>query len=112
MDKTILAFALGIALSLITVLADTMIKHASLQHALSGWNWIILGAAIYAMTAFGWFYVIRDIKLSTAGALYAVSCVVSLTLLSVFYFNENISLPEVFGIAMAIVSLVLLARFA
>ena len=112
MNTILIAFLIGIGLSLITVLADSLIKHASLQNAFSGWQMLISGAIIYGLTAFGWFFVMRKIKLSTLGVLYAVSVVVFLTLVSVFYFKEKISTIEIVGISMAIVSLVILSRFA
>jgi len=108
----LLAFLVGIGLSLITVLADAIIKHASLQNGFSGWQLLILGSILYGATAFGWFFVMRNMKLSTLGGLYAISVVVSLALVSVFYFKEAISPIEIFGIALAIVSLVILSRFA
>lgn len=111
MNSVLIAFLIGIGLSLITVLADALIKHASLQNAFSGWQMLVLGGIIYGLTAFGWFFVMREIKLSTLGVLYAVSIVVFLTLVSVFYFNEKISSIEIFAICMAIISLVVLSRF-
>ncbi len=102
----------GIALSIITVFADSLIKQASLQASFSGWKLLILGVVIYGLTGFGWFFVMRKLKLSTIGALYAVSVVVFLSLVSVFYFKEKISGMEIFGIVLAITSLFILARFA
>ena len=73
---------------------------------------LILGAVIYGLTAFGWFFVMREIKLSTIGVLYGVSCIVFLTLIGVFYFKEKINLMETFGVFLAIISMVILSRFA
>ncbi|MDO8511047.1 MAG: transporter [Nanoarchaeota archaeon] len=112
MNTILIAFLIGIGLSVITVIADVLIKHASLQNAFSGWQMLILGAVIFGFTAFGWFFVMRKIKLSTIGVLYGVSCVVLLTLVSVFYFKEKITSLEIFGIALAIISLIILSRFA
>jgi len=111
-DKLSLALLIGIGLSLITVLADALIKHASLQSQFTGWKFLVTGALIYGLTAFGWFFVMREAKLSTLGVLYSVTVVVALTLLSVFYFKEGIKSMEIVGIIMGISSLVILARFA
>jgi len=54
----------------------------------------------------------RKIKLSTLGVLYAVSCVIILTLVGVFYFKEKINLVEIAGIILAVISLIILSRFA
>ena len=112
MNAVLIAFLIGIGLSVVTVLADALIKHASLQNAFSGWQMLILGAIIYGLTAFGWFFVMRKIKLSTLSVLYAVSVVVFLTLVSTFYFKEKISSIEIFAICTAIASLAILSRFA
>ena len=112
MNTILIVFLVGIGLSTITVLADVLIKHASLQNAFSGWQMLILGAVIYGLTAFGWFFVMRKIKLSTLGVLYGVSVIIILTLVSVFYFKEKINPIEIFGIALAIISLIILSRFA
>lgn len=112
MNTVLIAFLVGIGLSAVTVFADVLIKRASLQNAFSSWQLLIIGAIIYATTALGWFFVMRKVKLSSLGALYAVSCVVLLTLVSVFYFKERIAPIEIVGISMAIVSIIILFRFA
>jgi drug/metabolite transporter (DMT)-like permease len=111
MNEILIAFLVGIGLSIVTVFGDAVVKNASLQDAFSGWKMLVLGALIYGITAFGWFFVMRKIKLSTLGALYAVSCVIFLVLVSVFYFKEKINLFEIFGIILAIISLLILSRF-
>ncbi len=110
-NGVLLAFLIGVALSLITVIGDFFIKHSSLQQSFNGWRYLILGAVIYALTALGWFFVMRKIKLFTAGAVYAISCVILLTLISIFYFKEKATALEILGVSLAIVSLVLLFRF-
>lgn len=110
MELLFLLFAL--ILSILTVFADAIIKHSSLQAAFSGWKYLILGAIIYGSTAFGWFFLMRKIKLSTLGVVYSVSCVVLLALVSVFLFKEKISSIEIVGIILAVISLMILARFA
>ena len=112
MDAILIAVLIGVGLSIITVLADSIIKHASLQNGFSGWNALLIGAIIYGLTAFGWFFVMRKIKLSSIGVLYGVSCVIFLTLVSVFYFREKINSLEIFAIILAIISLIILFRFA
>ncbi len=112
MNTILITLLIGIGLSAITVLADAFIKHASLQNAFSGWRMLILGAVIYGLTAFGWFFVMRKNKLFTLGVLYGVGCIVLLTLVSVFYFKEKINSFEIFGIALAIISIIILFRFA
>jgi drug/metabolite transporter (DMT)-like permease len=112
MDKVFIAILVGIGLSIITVLGDSFVKSASLQSQFSGWKLLVAGALIYGLTAFGWFFVMRDLKLATAGVLYSLSTVIFLTIVSLVYFKEDINAMETAGIALAIISLILLARFA
>lgn len=112
MNEIIITFLIGFLISAVTVLGDFAVKKASLQNAWSGWPMLLLGAMIYGITAVGWFFVMRKIKLSTLGVLYGISCVLLLTLISVFYFKEKINSFEIFGIILAISSLVILYRFA
>ena len=107
-----IACVIGIGLSLITALADGLIKHATLQERFSGWPWLLTAGLLYGFTAFGWFFVLRKFKLSTVGTLYAVSIAIFLTLLGVFYFKEHLAPMEIFGIVLAIASLIILGRFA
>jgi small multidrug resistance pump len=111
MTSVFFPFIIGFGLSIITVLADSFIKNASLQNGFSGWKMLVFGACIYGFTGFGWFFVMRKMKLSTLGVLYGVSCVLLLTLVSVFYYKEKINLLEIVGIGMAVGSLILLSRF-
>lgn len=110
--EVLLAVIVGIALSFITVLGDSAIKHASILSSFSGWKFLALGCIIYGLTGIGWFFVMRKIKLSTVGVLYALSTVLFLTFISIFYFKEQVSDAEIIGIGLAIVSLIILSRFA
>jgi drug/metabolite transporter (DMT)-like permease len=112
MNPVVLSVLIGITLSFVTVGADYLVKKASIQSGVSGWPSLTVGAAIYALTALGWFFVMRHLKLSTLGVLYAVTCAILLTFLSVTVFHERLVWQEMLGIALAIGSLLLLARFS
>lgn len=112
METVFIEFLIVIGLSIVTVFADALIKQASMKNDFSLLYMLILGAVIYGLTAFGWFFVMKKIKLSTLGVFYGVSCVILVTLVSVFYFKEEINSFEILGIILAIVSLIILSRFA
>lgn len=102
-----------IFLSLIGVFADFLIKLATQTTTKSSLGtFLFAGLLIYASTAFGWFYVIKHVKLSTLGVWYSLSTILLLTIISVFHFDESLSTLEIFGIVAALLSLILLARFA
>jgi multidrug transporter EmrE-like cation transporter len=102
---------MAISLSFITVFADYLIKKASLQKNM--WNiWLLFGSIIYAFTAIGWVYVVKNMKLSTLGAIYGISCIILLAIISVYVFNEKISNIEIGAIFLGILSIAILYRLA
>ena len=100
------------AFSLIGVLGDYFLKLASAREQPLRTGWFYLRFALYASTAFGWVFVMRHLKLVTISVLYSVSIVLLLTGIGVVLFRESLNYFEVIGIAFAVVSLVLLMRFA
>jgi len=103
---------LAIFLSFIGVIGDFFINLAGEGKKFIEFKWFIIGFLIYASTAIGWFFVMKNIKLATTGIFYAVSTVIFLAILGTFYFKEPINIYEIIGIIGAIVSIILLGKFA
>ena len=101
-----------IAFSVIGVLGDYFLKLASAKEQSLRTGWFYVGFALYASTAFGWVFVMKHLKLATISVLYSVSLVLLLTAVGVVLFHESLNYFEVIGIVMAVISLVLLMRFA
>ena len=112
MNKVVLSLVATVLLALVGVFADSLIKASGAGQKFIAWGTFLIGMLIYASTAFGWFFVLKNVKLSTLGAFYAVTTVLALALVSVFYFKESLNVYEMVGIFLAIGSLILLARFA
>jgi drug/metabolite transporter (DMT)-like permease len=107
----IIVFIIAISLSAITVLADFFTKKASLFENV--WNkWLFAAAVVYGITAIGWVFTMKNAKLSTLGVIYGVSCIIMLTFISVYFFHEKLSLLEIIGILLGMLSLVVLYRFS
>jgi len=96
----------------IGVLGDYFLKLASARGSPLRTSWFYLGFVLYASTAFGWVFVMKHLKLATISVLYSVSLVLLLTAIGVVLFQESLNYSEVIGIVFAVVSLVLLMRFA
>ena len=109
--KTI-AVLVTIAFSVIGVLGDYFLKLSSAREQPLRTGWFYIGFALYASTAFGWVFVMKHLKLATISVLYSVSLVLLLTAVGVVLFRESLSYFELVGIVLAVVSLVLLMRFA
>jgi len=108
----IAALALTVLLALVGVTGDYFIKLAGGGKRFVEPKWFILGMAVYALTAFGWLLVMKEIKLTTLGVYYALFTILFLTIVSVLFFREQLNGYEVIGIALAVISIVLLGRFA
>jgi multidrug transporter EmrE-like cation transporter len=101
-----------IAFSVIGVLGDYFLKLASAREQSLRTIWFYIGFALYASTAFGWVFVMKHLKLATISVLYSVSLLLLLTAIGVVLFRESLNYFEVIGIVLAVISLVLLMRFA
>jgi drug/metabolite transporter (DMT)-like permease len=104
-------FVVTFFLSFICVVADYLLKRASETDTPYYTFWFYTALTLEALTAFGWVYVMRHVKLATLGAIYSVSIALLLALLGVFVFNESLSFQEIIGIFLAIGSLAMLSRF-
>jgi drug/metabolite transporter (DMT)-like permease len=112
MDRTTLAVFVTIAFSVVGVFGDYFLKLASQRENSLKSGWFYLGFALYASTAFGWVFVMKHLKLATIGVLYSVSMILLLAATGVVVFRESLNYYEIAGLAMAIGSLLLLARFS
>lgn len=112
MDKTTLAILVTVGFSVVGVVGDYFLKHASdAENSLKS-PWFYVGFVLYASTAFGWVFVMKHLKLATIGVVYSVSMILLLTAIGAVFFRETLSAYEIVGLLMAIGSLVLLMRFA
>jgi drug/metabolite transporter (DMT)-like permease len=112
MGTRTLAVLTTMVFSVIGVLGDYFLKLASARAQPLRTSWFYLGFALYASTAFGWVFVMKYLKLATISVLYSVCLMLLLTAIGVVLFHESLNYWEVIGIVLAVVSLVLLMRFA
>ncbi len=111
MSITTLAIVIAITLGFITVIGDYFLKIASSHDKPILTKPFLIGFLIYSTTVFVWVYLMKYLKLATIGVIYSISMVILLTLLGVFFFDEPLNHYEVFGIALAVTSILLLSRF-
>lgn len=101
-----------ILLSGIGVLGDYFLKLASKESSMFANRWFVIGASLFALTAFGWVWAMRTMKLAEIGAVYGVATVLLLALIGLTFFKERLSTQEIIGIVLAIASITLLSRFS
>lgn len=105
-------FAVVACIAAITVAGDYFLKLASQQPSALHNRWFLLGFVIYGFSAFGWVFAMRHMKLATIGVIYSLSTVLLLAVLGVAVFGESLNRYEVAGVGLAVISIVLLARFS
>ena len=110
MNRTALAFAVAAFMSGVGIVGDYFLKRASAAERPLTTRTFLLGLALYASTAFAWVYVMRHLKLATIGVIYSVCMILMLAGMGMFFFGESLSRTEMVGIALAIASILLLAR--
>lgn len=111
MNHPMIAAALIVIIALITTAGDYCLKLASIDGN-SRIRWFLLGCAIYGLTAFGWVYAMRHLKLATLGVIFSVSMVLFMAMLGTLVFKEELTRYEVIGIILGIASITLLFRHA
>jgi small multidrug resistance pump len=112
LDQKTLAIVVTIGFSLVGILGDYFLKLASASDNSLKTKWFYIGFVLYASTAFGWVFVMKHLKLATIGVVYSISMVVLLTAIGILFFQETLNYYEVAGLILAVVSLILLVRFA
>lgn len=109
MTGSVIPFLAIMVIALITVLGDYFLKIASTGPSIR-WLPFIAGATIYGLTAFGWVYGMRHLKLATLGVVFAITMVLFMAALGTIVFRESLSYLELLGIVLAFAALLLLAR--
>jgi len=92
-------------------LGDYFIKSAGEGSRYISYTPFFVGMSVYALSAVGWFFVMKHIKLSSLGVIYSVSTAIILAFIGALVFKEEINSFALLGILLGVVSLFLLARF-
>ena len=95
----------------ISVVGDYFIKLSGNGIKYINYPLFFIGMIIYASTAFGWFYIMKYTKLSTLGVFFALTNIVLLALMGVVFFKEHLTIYDMVGIILGIISIIILARF-
>ncbi len=106
----VIGYALCFGATVIVVAGDYAIKIAVERgHTLSS-PIFMTGCGLYALSAIGWFMAMRHISLAQTGVAFSVFSLLALAGLGVVAFGERLEMREVFGIVLAVCSMLLMAR--
>lgn len=110
-NNSVTTILIVILLAAVGVLGDYFIKESGSGSEYILYGPFILGTIIYALTAIGWFYAMKSIKLGVLGIFYSLTTVILLAIVGAIFFKERLTTLDVVGISLGIVSIVILARF-
>ena len=109
--ENLVAILAVIGLAGVGVLGDYFIKLAGDGNKYIYYHWFFAGMITYAITAIGWFFVMKHIKLSVLGIFYSLTTCLLLVIIGTFVFREKLSWYDGMGIVLGIFSIIILARF-
>lgn len=93
----------------LTIVGDYFIKLASQEEdGLMSRNFII-GAILYGLPAFGWYFLMRHSSLAALGIFYSASTIILLAAMGFVVFREPFGMREAIGIALAVASVVVIS---
>lgn len=107
-----IGYALSFGATLVVITGDYAIKLA-VDGGLSLLSPVFLiGCALYALSAVGWFLAMRHITLAQTGVAFSMFSLLALVALGVLAFGERLAPREVLGVVLAMSSMLLMARTA
>ncbi len=78
-----------ITLAIIGVVGDYFIKLSGNGDRYITYHLFFVGMIIYALTAFGWFYAMKHIKLGILGVFYSLTTVIFLVIVGAVFLENN-----------------------
>ena len=112
MTQFAFGYAFIIVTSLVVIIGDSIIKMAAdAGHTFTS-NYVIIGVALYGISALLWFFAMQHITLVQAGVAYSMLTLVALAIIGALWFNEPLFLREYAGIGCALLSMILMSRMA
>lgn len=102
----------SVVLALVGVVGDSLIRRAGAGTRYMDVKWFMIGSVVYISTIFGWFFVMKYLKFSTIGVFYGISTILFLVIAGMLFFHERPNPVEIVGIGLAVISIVLLGRYA
>jgi len=95
----------------VNVLGDYFIKLSGIGPKYIKYFPFFVGMVVYALTAVGWFFVMKEMKLSTLGIFYSVTTAILLVIVGTLVFKEQLNTYSLIGIALGIASIIILIKF-
>lgn len=112
MATAFLGYGFALFTALFVLGGDYIIKVAADNGLALTSRHMIAGCMIYGLSAILWYVAMRNISLAQAGVAFSMFSLLALCAIGVLFFDEVIYPREALGIALALVSMVLMVRIA
>lgn len=112
MSQIAFGYCFIILLSFIVILGDSIIKVAADAGHTVNSTYVVLGVALYGVSALLWFFAMQHISLVQAGVAYSMLTLVALAIIGALWFKEPLFLREYAGLGCALLAMVLMSRVA
>ncbi|MEM8728884.1 MAG: EamA family transporter [Pseudomonadota bacterium] len=110
MSNVLFDFGFSLITAMVVIAGDFILKLAADGDKPAWSGLVMVGAAIYAVSALFWFFAMRHVTLAQAGVAYSMLTLLALCLIGVTYFGERLETREFLGIACALAAMVLMVR--
>lgn len=99
-----------ILLAAVGVTGDYFIKLSGSGQVYIIIKYFLIGMLIYAVSALGWFFVMKTTKISSLGIVYSVSTALLLFVIGVVYFKESYQPKDIIALIFGIISIILISK--
>ncbi len=110
--NTLLNFVYLLLVTILTIYGDILLKDATKYTGIKSITYIVGGLIMYLFVGLGFYQMYKSLEFSTAGIIYSVLCILGFAISGLLFFNEKITFYEGIGIILAIISVILMSRFA
>ena len=112
MSHILFGFGFAVVTAMIVIIGDYAIKVAADGNQSMWSGLVMLGCALYGVSAIFWFFAMQHVSLAQAGVAYSMLTLIALAVLGAVYFNETLHAREYAGLACAMLAMVLMSRVA
>jgi len=96
--------------AIIVIGADTILKIAADGGRPVLSSHVLVGCALYAVSALFWLFAMRHVTLAQAGVVYSMLSLLALCAIGALWFEEVLGPREFLGIIFALIAMVLMVR--
>ncbi len=108
----ILNIGLVIMVTGFVVIGDIFLKNSTITTGKTSVINLIIGIIIYLLSTFGFVQMYKVMQFSNSGVIYSIVSILLFVGIGLVVYKETISTGEWIGIALAIIAIILMSRFA